>query len=311
MTSVHHDTVLTDDERRAALYRGDIFLFSPRPAALAFADFARALVAEAFGELDPERAQHDLPVEQYVSVLAELKPRFIHHPRSKELLREVLREQGCDLERTYFDVPRLRTSTSDGYLTSGLAYAWHPHRDTWYSAPMTQLNYWMPVYAIEPSNTMTFHPRYFDEAVPNTSSGYNYYEWNTKYRAAASSNVSADTRPLPGPVEEVDISHPLIFVPPVGGLIEFSGQHLHSSVPNQTGRTRMSIDFRTVHIGDIEAGRGAANVDVACTGSSIRDFIRASDLAPMPERIVALFHDGTEDRGDLQYTVAGTPGGRS
>ena len=169
----------------------------------------------------------------------------------------------------------------------------------------------MPIYAIEVGNVMVFHPRYFDEVVSNMSSGYNYYEWNTKYRAAASSNVSADTRPLPGPVQEVDISHPLVFVPPVGGLIEFSGQHLHSSVPNQTGRTRMSIDFRTVHIGDIEAGRGAANVDVACTGSSIRDFIRASDLAPMPERIVALFHDGTEDRGDLQYTVAATPGGRS
>jgi hypothetical protein len=96
-----------------------------------------------------------------------------------------------------------------------------------------------------------------------------------------------------------------VFVSPVGGLIEFSGQHLHSSVPNHSGRTRFSIDFRTVHIGDIEAGLSAANVDVHCTGSSIRDFIRVSDLSPMPERVVELFNDGTEARGNLVFSGGG------
>ena len=33
----------------------------------------------------------------------------------------------------------LRTSTSDDYLTSGISYSFHPHRDTWYSAPFSQL----------------------------------------------------------------------------------------------------------------------------------------------------------------------------
>jgi hypothetical protein len=301
MTSVHHDTALADDDRRLALYAGDIFLTSPGAAALEFCAFAQELAEAAFPVLDPEHAQDRMSVADYVAVLADLKPRFIHHPRSKELLREVLREQGCDLESTYFDVPRLRTSTSGGYLTSGLAYAWHPHRDTWYSAPMGQLNYWMPVYPIEAGNAMAFHPHYFDVAVPNSSADYNYYEWNTKYRAAATANVERDTRPLPGPAVEVDLQDPLVFVPSVGGLIQFSGQHLHSSVPNHSGRTRFSIDFRTVHIGDIAAGRAAAAVDVACTGSAIRDFVRASDLAPMPESIVELFNDGTEGRGDLRY----------
>jgi hypothetical protein len=30
-------------------------------------------------------------------------------------------------------------------------------------------------------------------------------------------------------------------------------------------------------------------------------FVRASDFAPMPGRIVDMFNDGTEDRGDLLY----------
>jgi hypothetical protein len=302
MTSVHHDAPITDDERRAALYSGDIFLTSPDDATRAFCGFAAELAEDAFGGLDPETAQDHMPVERYIEILSELKPRFIHHPGSKELLRTVLERRGCDLELTYFDVPRLRTSTSGGYLTSGIAYAWHPHRDTWYSAPLSQLNFWMPVYPIVAGNAMAFHQDYFATEVPNSSSTYNYYEWNHKHRAAAASNVGSDSRPLPGPTVGVDLRNPLVFVSPVGGLIEFSGQHLHSSVPNHSGRTRFSIDFRTVHIGDIEAGLSARDVDVHCTGSSIRDFVRASDLRPMPERIVELFNDGTEASGDLVFS---------
>ena len=95
-----------------------------------------------------------------------------------------------------------------------------------------------------------------------------------------------------------------MLVPDVGGVITFSGQHLHSSVPNLTGRTRYSIDFRTVDIDDIVNGRSAPNVDVECTGSAIRDFIRASDFAPLPQNIVDLFVDGTEDRGALVFSGA-------
>ena len=115
-------------------------------------------------------------VEAYAALLGTLKPSFIHHPESKRLSDgDVSSELGCDLEKTYFDVPSMRSSTSDGYLTTGIAYAWHPHRDTWYSAPPCQLNWWMPIYEIEPSNAMAFHPRYWTEPVRNNSHIYNYY----------------------------------------------------------------------------------------------------------------------------------------
>lgn len=55
---------------------------------------------------------------------------------------------------------------------------WHPHRDTWYSAPQCQLNWWIPIYDIESENAMAFHPRYWSEPVRNDSNGYNYYQWN-------------------------------------------------------------------------------------------------------------------------------------
>jgi hypothetical protein len=301
MIGIVHDSVISDDERRWELYHGTIFTSNQTDATKAFCAFADELIREEFGGLDPETAQHDIDVNEFAAILSRLKPRFIHHRRSRQLLKDVLDERGCDLDRTYFDVPRLRSSTSHGYLTSGIAYAWHPHRDTWYSAPMSQLNFWMPVYEIEVGNGMAFHLDHFDSPVPNTSDTYNYYEWNQKYRAEAADNVEVETRPLPRPLDEGQPSTPVVLVQHVGELIEFSGQHLHSSVPNQTGKTRFSIDFRTVHIHDIVQGLGAKNVDAHCTGSSIRDFIRASDFNPMPEEIVSMFNDGTESNGQLLY----------
>jgi len=59
-----------------------------------------------------------------------LKPKFIHHPKSKQYIQGTLNELGRDLSKTYFDVPRLRTMTHGDCLTAGLAYAFHPHRDT-------------------------------------------------------------------------------------------------------------------------------------------------------------------------------------
>ena len=112
-----------------------------------------------------------MAAERYVEILAELKPTFIHHPRAKELIAGLLSELGCDIERTYFDVPRLRTMAHGEYLNAGLAYQFHPHRDTWFSAPHQQLNWWLPVYEIESENSMAFHPQYFDRPVRNSSAG--------------------------------------------------------------------------------------------------------------------------------------------
>jgi len=72
----------------------------------------------------------------------------------------------------------MRTSTAQGYLTTGIAYAFHPHRDTWYSAPFYQLNWWLPIYPITADNGLAFHPRYWYTPVKNGSGVYNCAEWN-------------------------------------------------------------------------------------------------------------------------------------
>ncbi len=197
MTTIYFDSHLGDEERRRRLYAGDVFVYSPRPISRGFVEHARELIEEAFSPLDPLYAQDSLPVEKFVEIMGPLKPRFIHHPRTQQILRELLEAFGADLEKTYFDVPRMRVATSGGYLTAGVAYVLHPHRDIWYSSPPCQLNWWLPVFPFESESSFSFHPRYWNEPVPNSSNEYNHYEWNKVGRASSAQQVKADTRKQP------------------------------------------------------------------------------------------------------------------
>src|SRR5712691_6883875 len=83
MNTLYFDSNVNDDVRRQRLYNGQLFVFSPRPSSMALCQFAREMIAEAFAPLDPREAQYSLPVEEFVAIVAPLKPRFIHHPKSK------------------------------------------------------------------------------------------------------------------------------------------------------------------------------------------------------------------------------------
>ncbi|MBI1178633.1 hypothetical protein GC207_14470 [bacterium] len=286
MNAVYFDPRASDAERRRLLFQGHLLKFSPTKASLELCQFARQLSEEAFAPHDPLRAQYEMSPAEYSAILAKLKPAFIHHPRCKELIRDLFVELNCDLDLTFFDVPRLRTSTSDNYLTSGLAYAFHPHRDTWYSAPHCQINWWLPVYDVVPENCLAFHPPYWNKPIKNGSRDYDYYRWNRESRAAAATQVGKDTRKQPGPEESIDLDPQLRLVGEVGSIILFSAAHLHSSVPNTSGYTRFSIDFRTVHGDDVRDCVGAHNIDSACTGTNLRDFLRGSDFSRLPEEWV-------------------------
>jgi hypothetical protein len=304
--TVYYDFDLSDESRRQQLYDGQLFVYSARPSILAFVNFAKSMIEDAFGGLDPATAQKHMDVERYADLLGKLKPAFIHHPESKRHLTAILEDLGCDREKTYFDVPRMRTSTSDNYLTTGIAFAWHPHRDTWYSAPGCQINWWLPIYELTSDNSMAFHPRYWSQPVANSSADYNYYTWNKLYRGdKVAKIVKNDTRPLPRALEQLELDPQVRLICPVGGVILFSGAQMHSSVPNTSGVTRFSIDFRTIHLDDAIAKRGAPNIDSACTGTVMRDYLNSVDLSRVPDEVIALYDDGTEAGGELIYKPKG------
>lgn len=288
------DSKMGDDARRKEIYRGNIFTISPTSASLKLCQLAKDLIYEAFGNADPERIQESIPAEECAKILAVLKPKFIHHPKAKEYVVEMLKESGCDLEKTYFDVPRMRTAFPGDYLKSGVAYAFHPHRDTWYSAPFFQINWWMPIFELNSENCMALHPHYFSKPIKNGSRTYNYHKWKRESRHNAAQHVKADTRVQPRPEEPVELEPQVRLISNVGQAYLFSAAQLHSTVPNTSDVTRYSIDFRTVHLDDVMGRIGAPNVDSACTGTTIGDYLRGKDYSKLPPEAMALYFDGTE-----------------
>lgn len=281
----------TDDARRRELYGGSLFVNAPSSSALKLCGLAKEMIEEAFCPLDPVTLHETVPVEICVEKLAALKPKFIHDPKSKEYIQGMLEDAGCDLDKTYFDVPRLRTAFPGDYLKSGIAFAFHPHRDTWYSAPFCQINWWMPVYPLNPDNCMAFHPCHWDHPLKNSSSGYNYQRWNLENRQNAAQHVKTDTRVQPKAEEPVRMDPQIRLICQVGAPFLFSAAHLHSTVPNASPHVRYSIDFRTVHLDDVLSRSGAANIDSECSGSTMNDYLRGSDLAHLPAEALAIYND--------------------
>jgi len=288
------DSPMSNDARRKELYAGSIFFHKPCSGSIKLCDLARKLTEEVFKPFDPRKIQESMPAERVAEILAVLKPKFIHHVKSKEFIQEMLGELGCDLGKTYFDVPRMRTAFPGDYLKSGIAYAFHPHRDTWYSAPFCQINWWMPMYPINAENCMAIHPRYWSQPLRNGSSQYNYYKWNLESRQTAAQHVKSDTRIQPKPEEPVELDPQFRLICKPGDVYQFSAAQLHSTVPNTSDLTRYSIDFRTVHLDDVWSRTGAPNIDSACTGTTMVDYLRGTDLSHLPPEAIALYEDGTE-----------------
>lgn len=268
-------------DRRSHVFDGQLLVYTRRDATAMLANHAIAMISEMLSSLDAERAQFKLSVEEFIARVGPLKSRFTNDLRTKELVRDVLASFGCDLETTYFDVPRLRVVPHGDYLSSGVSYAYKAHRDIWYSSPVAQVNWWTPVFEVTADRAMSFFPEYWDKAVPNSSVDFDYGEWCRIGRTMAISQVKEDTRKHPLPLAAIDTRSELRIAGTKGDVILFSAAQLHSTAPNNSGLTRFSIDFRTINLADLDNDRGAHNVDSRATGTTLGDFLRASDFAPI------------------------------
>ena len=102
----------------------------------------------------------------------------------------------------------------------------------------------------------------------------------------ATTQTGVDTRKHPLPQEEIDATTETRFVLSSAEVMLFSAAQLHATAPNTSGKTRFSIDFRTIHIDDILEGRGAENIDNDSTGTTLSDFFRALDLQKISPEII-------------------------
>ncbi len=292
--SVLVDPDLRDDALREAIYTGKLIVLTRLQAVSDLVDYTRDQLIELFRPYDPEHAHEFIEPAEMAKLLGEWKPRWIHADRSKQLVRDIIAQAGLPAEFTHYDVPRPRTSFPVGHLTTGVAFAFPWHRDSWYSAPAQQLNWWLPIFPIREDNSVAFDMSGFGRAVPNSSGTFDYYRNNT-HRLSTARQVGREEQSRPGAINH-KAPQELIVLPSPGSVLLFAGAQLHTSIPNTSGLARYSVDFRTVDARDLVAGRSAPVVDAHCTGTAVRDFRNIADGSAFDEDLViSLFGEPPED----------------
>lgn len=268
-------------ERQQAVFEGALLVFTGVEAMVALCAYVDGLSREVLGTADPTMAQAELDADTYQLRVAELQKRFRTGERTRSLLRDVLEAVGVDPRSTAWDRPFLRVSPRgrghDGRGPQSLGL----HRDTWASNVYSQTNWWAPIYQVTAGRTIAFHPRYWAEPLPNTSA-----DWDLE-RVITGEITSL----VPEPTAEADLTSELRVVPGPGDVLCFSGAHLHASVPNGTGRARLSVEVRTADVRSEATGQGAPNVDGEAPHVAYRWFRRIADGAPFADVLA-----GTEQR---------------
>jgi hypothetical protein len=284
VTTVHSlvDDEVPDLDRRLSVYSGDLFVYGPRSRSLAVCATVQGIVEQALGA-EPARAQGYLSETEFM-VLCRAAVRGVRHA-VPELAASMVAELGCDPATTYIAPPSLSVVTGGGFLASGMGAPLHPHRDTWFAASPSQLNWWVPLYDLDDGACVAFHPRYFDVPLTNSSDGFDYEQWRHARRAGRAHTL-AYSLAQPRVLEPIDLEPEIRIRCPAGGVILSSAAQLCSTVPNETLRTRFCATFQTVSEADLESGAGAVNHDAEPQGTALARFVRCSDAAPIPSELV-------------------------
>lgn len=258
---------------REAIYGGRIFRLGACGASEAIVARAWAHLEEAFADLGPPRiAQFSVGVPAYLDRLAGARRALARDRAVAEACAALLDHHGLDPGAHLADTPRLRAILSGGHGHPDAGPVYVAHRDTWYANPRAQLNWWIPLHDVTPEEAFDLYPTALGTPTPNDSGSFHYARFVERAGWQA-------TRPTPG------ITYPgatgsvaALGHPPESAaaqraeVVVFAGAHLHQTRAHDAGRTRFSVDLRTVHLGDHAAGRGAPDPDNACTGRAIDDY---------------------------------------
>lgn len=270
----------SNQQVRNSLYRGSIYLIPANESSRLFSNAVLELVKNEFG--NSFRTSHDkFSGDEFFQRIGRLRKRVYTSPEFHEHVNRVIKSLGFDLQAQAYDPARMRVVAHNGHLNPAASPIYYGHRDTWYSNHQAMITWWFPLHDVVADETFEFFPDYFGRAVQNDSEIFDFDEWVSKgqeKRIGWQNKNTGRTAAYPS-LKEAPTGNTIPVIANAGDILLFSGQHLHQTRHNTTGRTRFSLDFRTVDLLDVENNIEANNVDNRSTGSSITQFIRPQELS--------------------------------
>jgi len=264
------------------LYQGDLHMLTGNPILGDLKNYAIECVEKFSDGVDIECIHQHLDKEKFVEYVLEVKRLFTNSNVAHQLVSTFIKNLGLSASDCIYHAPRIRVIPPSSYLNAGVSYNYKAHRDTWYGGVNCQINAWMPVNNLTECQGMWLAPSYFQSKVPNSSDLYSVKNWMETERWKASKNIEAETRVHPKPVDEIPDSDRITFLGNPGDLLFFSGAQMHGSNVNTTDKIRYSVDFRFIYLPDLNAGKGAPDVDNKCGDvmGSLEDFFHIDTLEP-------------------------------
>ena len=204
---------------------------------------ARAIVRGVFASDDPPGAESSLAAADYRCLAIRARTQVADDPAIRSEWRNVLAAVGYGPESTWLDRVRLRVVPSRRDIDHRRLSPLRPHRDTWASRIMAQVNWWLPLYPLCETSTMVLWPEAFRGPVSNDGADWDFEEFKRAGRGYPLLPTASDPE-TPGT--------PVLIEP--DDLLGFSAAHLHAGCRDASGRTRFGIDSRTVWEPDRLAG---------------------------------------------------------
>ena len=255
---------------REAIYAGKVIRIPATALSRRLVTEVWKAVEQEFGVVTARRElQFKIPGDEFYTRIGKVKKRLAGEAHYQKLLYELLAAQGFVRGDHAVDPVRLRAVTHLGHENPKAAPAYTAHRDSWYANPEAQINWWIPLHDVTEADSFAFYYDWFAKPIDNESGDFDYDEWTKS--VGFQSGKSGVFPSVPEGI--LDAKDGVAFSASAGDMILFSAVHLHQTVKNASGLTRFSIDFRTVHLADHEAGKGAPNVDNKSTGSALKDYL--------------------------------------
>jgi hypothetical protein len=254
---------------RERVFRGEVFQLPGNGAPLARVarDHARA----AF-ECDLQRLHERFSPAQVWERTCAARRALAADRRALEAASELALSFGFVRGSLAMDAPRLRVVEPGAHTRQAATRAFYAHRDTWYGCSRAQLNVWIPLYDVDERDSLALYTCLLGVPVMNDSDAFDYAAFASE-GGFQSASLLASTYPrcletLPDEAHRIRA--------PADSVVVFSAAHLHRTTPNETGRTRLSVDVRFVDLEDEAQGGGAADPDNRSRGSALRDYVRPS-----------------------------------
>jgi len=262
---------ILDAPARKRLFAGDLLVQRAVPTMSRLVAHLGHMATNAFHPQDPLRAHEHLDADAYLARLKDLRRGVRQDSGVAALFEKLLAGLGAEAADTFSDRLNLRLVPPFASHQGRPADPLKPHRDTWGSGLLSQINLWAPLGPLDAEATMVLYADAWDHAVKNDSAGWDIAE----LRAQRAEGKTYPRLPI-ATTPDLGDARPILIEP--GDILAFSGAHLHAShSARPNGPARLSFDFRVVMLSDHHAGRAAPDHDHAAPRQAPEWFKRPSD----------------------------------